>query len=42
MNEAIWQFLLFERVSLDYLGTAPDGQLTPDVGLWDRSITSDL
>ncbi len=37
MNEAIWQFRLFERASLHYLG-AELGLDEPDrVGLWDRS-----
>ncbi len=39
MNEAIWQFRLFERASLDYLGTAPDDQMARPIGLWDHSIT---
>ncbi|MGY1669765.1 hypothetical protein [Geodermatophilus sp. SYSU D00710] len=40
MNEAIWQFRLFEQASLDYLNT---GRFRPgdDVGLWDRSISAD-
>ena len=37
MNEAIWQFRLFERASLDYLGTAPqDGPHR--LGLWDHTV----
>jgi hypothetical protein len=41
MNEAIWQFRLFERASLDYLGTDhPDAQ-SSRVGLWDRSAPAD-
>ena len=40
MNEAIWQFRLFERASLDYLHT---GRVDPgeEVGLWDRTIRAD-
>lgn len=40
MNEAIWQFRLFERASLDYLGA---GQIEAGrkVGLWDRSVDSE-
>jgi hypothetical protein len=37
MNEAIWQFRLFEEASLDYLGLgirAPNKRL----GLWDKSL----
>jgi hypothetical protein len=41
MNEAIWQFRLFELASLHYLGTAPaDAELRP-VGLWDRTISGE-
>jgi hypothetical protein len=37
MNEAIWQFRLFERASLHYLGDEV-GEDNPDlVGLWDHS-----
>ena len=37
MNEAIWQFRLFERASLHYLGDEV-GAADPDrVGLWDHS-----
>lgn len=39
MNEAIWQFRLFERASLDYLGaggSVRDASYT--VGLWDQTI----
>ena len=32
MNEAIWQFRLIERASLDYLGTAPHAAPGGDVG----------
>jgi hypothetical protein len=38
MNEAIWQFRLFELASLDYLSTPapdPDGRR---IGLWDHSV----
>lgn len=35
MDEAIWQFRLFERASLNYLGVGEE----PDrVGLWERSV----
>ena len=37
MNEAIWQFRLFERASLDYLGTAPHPDEPRPVGLWDHT-----
>ncbi len=38
MNEAIWQFRLFERASLVYLGGAPqDGPHR--LGLWDQIVT---
>ncbi len=39
MNEAIWQFRLFERASLHYLST----DTTPEpqrVGLWDRTVST--
>ena len=39
MNEAIWQFRLFERASLDYLGAAPYDHESRPVGLWDRTVT---
>lgn len=38
MNEAIWQFRLFERASLDYLGTVPDELKHYKFGLWDKSV----
>jgi hypothetical protein len=38
MNEAIWQFRLFERASLDYLGTAPRPVGERRFGLWDQSV----
>lgn len=38
MEEAIWQFRLFERASLDYLGTAPRDPAEHRVGLWDRTV----
>lgn len=41
MNEAIWQFRLFERASLDYLGTAPPSDGPARFGLWDRTIVED-
>jgi hypothetical protein len=39
MNEAIWQFRLFERASLDYLGATPHDDESRPVGLWDRTVT---
>jgi hypothetical protein len=39
MNEAIWQFRLFERASLDYLGTLPVDAAAHRIGLWDRTVT---
>ena len=38
MNEAIWQFRLFERASLDYLGIVPDALKPHKFGLWDKSV----
>lgn len=38
MDEAIWQFRLFERASLDYLGLAEDDRGEIKIGLWDKSI----
>ncbi|MBU6244718.1 MAG: restriction endonuclease [Actinomycetales bacterium] len=38
MNEAIWQFRLFERASLDYLGIAPREPDAHKFGLWDRTV----
>ena len=38
MNEAIWQFRLFERASLDYLGTGRIG-LGDKVGMWDHAVS---
>jgi hypothetical protein len=40
INEAIWQFRLFERASLDYLGTAPPDDADRRVGLWDKIVTT--
>lgn len=40
MNDAIWQFRLFERASLNYLGVASDESGEWTVGLWDRSVSS--
>lgn len=39
MEEAIWQFRLFERASLDYLGC---GRVDPgeQIGLWDRTVSA--
>jgi hypothetical protein len=36
MNEAIWQFRLFERVSLHYLGAELGYEESDRVGLWDH------
>lgn len=36
MNEAIWQFRLFERASLDYLRILSEEE-SRTIGLWDRS-----
>lgn len=38
MNEAIWQFRLFERASLNYLGTSPHDPAGRRFGLWDRTV----
>jgi hypothetical protein len=40
MDEAVWQFRLFERASLDYLGTAPADDDDRPVGLWDKTVTT--
>ena len=40
MNEAIWQFRLFERASLDYLGIAPRKLAVQHFGLWDHTDSS--
>jgi hypothetical protein len=37
MNEAIWQFRLFERASLNYLGTQSEEDAQRRVGLWDHT-----
>ncbi len=37
MNEAIWQFRLFELASLDYLDISPLDETQRRIGLWDRS-----
>lgn len=37
MNDAIWQFRLFERASLNYLGTGPESDEPRTIGLWDRT-----
>lgn len=39
MNEAIWQFRLFERASLDYLGTGLSADEPRRVGLWDHTTS---
>lgn len=41
MNEAIWQFRLFERASLDYLGTAAKAAEPVRVGLWNQTVTAE-
>jgi len=41
MDEAIWQFRLFERASLDYLGAGSGEDAPETVGLWDRVTTTD-
>ncbi|WP_458107687.1 hypothetical protein M1D51_19475 [Arthrobacter sp. R3-55] len=38
MNEAIWQFRLFERSSLDYLGAAAQDLSKVRMGLWDSAV----
>lgn len=40
MNEAIWQFRLFERASLNYLRVNDDADGNREVGLWDRTVTA--
>lgn len=40
MNEAIWQFRLFERSSLDYLGAGSQDALGERVGLWDHTVAA--
>jgi len=37
MDEAIWQFRLFERASLDYLGTHFEGSDPEKLGMWERT-----
>jgi hypothetical protein len=37
MNEAIWQFRLFERASLNYLGSDLATSEPDRLGLWDRT-----
>jgi hypothetical protein len=37
MDEAIWQFRLFERASLDYLGTSHCAANPDRIGLWEHS-----
>lgn len=39
MNEAIWQFRLFERASLHYLNPAAPDEVPARTGLWDRTVT---
>lgn len=38
MNEAIWQFRLFERASLAYLGPDVGTPGGDSIGLWDRKV----
>lgn len=40
MNEAIWQFRLFERASLRYLADDPLTAESAQIGLWDRELTT--
>lgn len=42
MEEAIWQFRLLERASLDYLSLKGEAFSTNRLGLWDRSVTTPL
>ena len=41
MNEAIWQFRLFERAGLAYLGGGAPTDAVTQVGLWDTTITKE-
>lgn len=41
MNEAIWQFRLFERGSLDYLAVGHEDAETVHIGLWDHDVEVD-
>ena len=41
MDEAIWQFRLFERASLDYLGSGTDEDSPEHVGLWKRIVKTE-
>ena len=38
MDEAIWQFRLFERASLDYLGTQFPGSEPDEIGMWETTM----
>lgn len=38
MDEAIWQFRLFERASLNYLGFSEDNEEEVKVGLWNKTV----
>ncbi len=42
MNEAIWQFRMFEPSSLDYLELNPDHSEQPErtIGLWETTTTA--
>lgn len=39
MDEAIWQFRLFERASLNYLGVSEESD-EARIGLWERSVVT--
>lgn len=41
MDEAIWQFRLFERASLDYLGVGTGEDSPERVGLWERTAVTE-
>ena len=41
MDEAIWQFRLFERASLDYLGAGTGEDAPERVGLWKRTVKTE-
>ena len=41
MDEAIWQFRLFERASLDYLGAGTGEDAPERVGLWERTVKTE-
>ena len=39
MDEAIWQFRLFERASLEYLSSKTELDQSKKIGLWDKSVS---